>query len=181
MAIIEASGDNLGVVSSDEWDGYTIKPMDTEGGSGYKIIAATDRDILLRVAGIMIPCDSLSVQMTEDIKPIHGATRGRAYALAGGDIDANYSVEFGSWIEDGEQDVLWQALFEPSEGRAVYHTVTVTYLGDPAKGNEGRHSLLTLRKCKAKADSWNVNHGNIIKGKFDGLAIEMYWFGRKGV
>ena len=141
-------------------------------------MASTNRDILCRVAGMMIPFDSLTVNTAENVQPVHGASRPRGYALAGGDIDSNYSVEFGTWLEKSQVDVLRNALFAGPMGQAVYHTVVVTFLGDPAKGGAGRHVLLTLSKCKAKSDSWTFGAGGVNKGKFDGLALDYVWAGK---
>jgi hypothetical protein len=179
MAIIDAG--NIGLGAPDDWEGSTIVPFETEPDSGIKVVAATNRDILLRVGNILVPMDSLSIQNTENIVAVHGSTRGKAYALAGGDIDTTYTVEFGSWLEAGQQDALRQALFTLHENRAVYHSVYVTYLGDPAKGWTGRHPLLTLRKCKAKADSWTFSQGGPSKSKFDGMSVDYFFFGRNGV
>jgi len=162
----------------DSWDGYTTVPVEMEHGSGIKVMAVTNRDILLKVAGRMVPMDSLSINTTENIQPVHGASRARAYALAGGDIDSNYGVEFGSWLTKDEVDALREALFAGPHGEAVYHAVYVTYLGDPAKGYAGRRPLLSLEKCKAKSDSWTFGQGGVSKSKFDGLAIEYQWSGR---
>lgn len=162
----------------DDWEGYTIVPVELEHGAGVKCTATTNRDILCRVAGVMVPFDSLTIGTTEVINPLHGASRARAYALPGGDIDSNYSVEFGTWLSKGEADALREALFAGPHGEAVYHSVQVTFLGDPAKGYAGRHPLLTLTKCKAKSDSWTFSQGSPNKGKFDGLAIDYTWYGR---
>lgn len=162
----------------DAWDGYTIVPFEMENGGGIKVTATTNRDILCRVAGIPIPFDSLSIQGSEVLSALHGASRARAYALPGGDIDSTYSIEFGTWVSKGQADALRMALFAGPHGEAVYHSVQVTYLGDPAKGYAGRHPLLTLTKAKAKADSWTFNQGSPNKGKFDGLAIDYEFYGK---
>jgi len=162
----------------ESWDGYTIVPVELEHGQGIKVTATTNRDILLRVAGQMVPMDSLTINTTENIQPVHGASRARAYALAGGDIDSNYSLEFGTWLSKDDQDSLREALFAGPHGEAVYHTLIVTFLGDPAKGYAGRHPLLTLVKCKAKSDSWTFSQGGPNKSKVDGLALEYLWYGR---
>ena len=177
---VDAAVDDLGssLDPGDSWDGYTICPVETESGTGVKITATTNRDIMLRVAGMMIPFDSLTIGTTENIQPVHGASRARAYALAGGDIDSNYSVEFGTFITKDTVDALREALFAGPHGEAVYHTVYATFLGDPAKSYAGRHKLVTLAKCKAKADSWTFQQGSPNRGKFDGLALDMYWYGR---
>jgi hypothetical protein len=177
---VQADVADLGSILSpgDSWDGYTIVPVEMQSGSGIKITATTNRDIMCKVAGMMIPFDSLTVGTTENIAPLHGASRARGYALPGGDIDSNYSVEFGTWLSKGEADALREALFAGPQGQAVYHTVVVTFLGDPAKGHAGRHKLVTLAKCKAKSDSWTFSQGSPNKGKFDALALDMYWFGR---
>lgn len=167
-----------GLDPGESWDGYTIVPVEMEGGSGIKVTAVTNRDILLRVAGMSVPLESLTVATTEDIKPIHGASRARAYGLPGGDIDTTYSVEFGTWLSKGQIDAMREALFAGPHGEAVYHSVFVTFLGDPAKGYAGRHKLLTLLKCKAKSDTWSFAQGNWGKSKFEGLAADYYWFGR---
>lgn len=163
----------------DSWDGYSIVPVELASGSGYKITAVTDRDILLKVAGINpIPMDSLTINTTENILAVHGGGRPRAYALAGGDIDSNYQVEFGSWITQGQKDAMREALFAGPHGEAVYHTVVVTFAGDPAKGYAGRHTLLVLEQAKSKADTWTISHGAAVKSKFEGLAISYLWYGR---
>jgi hypothetical protein len=159
------------------WDGFTIAPFELGQGT-QKIMATTNRDILCTVAGLKIPFDSLTIGMTEAINPVHGASRARGYALAGGDLDYNYSVEFGTWIESSAADALRNALFTQTEGRAVYHTIHVYFLGDPAKGGAGAHKLLTLGKCKAKADSWTFGQGGVNKGKFEGLALDYEWYGK---
>jgi len=162
----------------DSWDGYSIVPVETISGSGVKVTAVTNRDILLKVGGIMVPMDSLSINTTENIQPVHGASRARAYALAGGDIDSNYSVEFGTWLSMEQVEALREALFAGPHGEAVYHSVVCTFLGDPAKGYAGRHPLVSLLKCKAKSDSWTFSQGGPGKSKFDGLALEYFWYGR---
>ena len=162
----------------DDWNGYTIAPIEMEHGAGVKVTAATNRDILLKVAGLMVPMDSLTINTKEAITPVHGASRARAYALVGGDIDSTYTVEFGTWMSKGEEDALREALFAGPHGEAVYHTVVASFLGDPAKGYAGRHPLIVLNKCKAQSDSWTFGQGSHGKSKFDGLAIEMLWYGR---
>ncbi len=181
MAIIEDSilaGEISALDPGESWDGYTIVPMETEHNKGVKVVATTNRDILCQIAGMMIPFDSLTINTTENVQPVHGAGYPRGYALVGGDIDSNYSVEFGTWLEKSQVDVLRNALFAGPMGQAVYHTLVVTFLGDPAKGGAGRHVLLTLSKCKAKSDSWTFGAGGVNKGKFDGLALDYVWAGK---
>jgi hypothetical protein len=149
-----------------------------EHGQGIKIVATTNRDILCTVAGLKVPFDSLTINFKEKVDPVHGASRARGYALAGGDIDYTYSVEFGTWMESGTADAMRNALFTQTEGRAVYHTIHVYFLGDPAKGGAGAHKLLTLAKCKANADTWTFSQGSPNKGKFDGLALDYEWYGK---
>jgi hypothetical protein len=167
-----------GADPGDSWDGYTIVPMDIKDGNGIKIVATSNRDILLKVAGIKVPFDSLTVTTTEKIDPAHGASTPRALALVGSDIDSTYSVEFGTYLTSGEADALREALFAGPNGEAVYHSISVTFMGDPAKGGAGRQPLITLTKCKARADTWTFSQGAVNKGRFEGLAIEYRWLGR---
>jgi hypothetical protein len=184
MAYIEDSV-NAGIANNgisldpgESWDGYTIAPVEMEHGSGIKIMAVTNRDILCKIAGMMVPFDSLTITTTEAINPLHGASRARAFALPGGDIDSTYSVEFGTWMERGQVDALREALFAGPHGEAVYHSMYVTFLGDPAKGYAGRHPVISVYPCKAKSDTWTFSQGAPGKGKFEGLAIGYYWAGR---
>lgn len=180
MAYIEdtvvADGQIPSLNVGDDWSGYTIVPMEMEHGNGIKVIATTNRDIMCKMAGVMVPFDSLTINTTEVINPLHGASRARAYALPGGDIDSNFSVEFGTWLDKAGQDALRQALFAGPHGEAVYFSIVVTFLGDPAKGYAGRKVLLTLDKCKAKSDSWTYSQGSPNKAKFDGLAIDYHYY-----
>jgi len=159
------------------WDGRTIVPANTLFDPTVKIMAVTNRDILIKVCGMMVPADSLTVTSTEDIKPIHGASRPGVFGLPGGDIAINYSVEFGSWLQEGQVDALRDALFSGPGGRAVYHSVSVSFLGDPAIRHAGRHPLIYLGGCKAKSDSWVFSQGSVGKSKFDGIASRYQWYG----
>ena len=164
-------------VPGESWDGRTIAPASTLLGSSVKIMAVTNRDIMIKVKGIMVPASSLTVACTEDLKPLHGDSVPGAYGIPGGDIDINYSIEFGSWLEDGQVDALREALFSGPNGRAVYHGIYVTFLGDPAMDHAGRHPLLTLEGCKAKSDSWVFSQSTPVMSKFDGLAMRYKWYG----
>jgi len=177
---VQAGPSDLGSLldPGDDWSGYTIVPVEMEHGAGVKVTATTNRDILCKVAGLMVPFDSLTIATTEVLAPIHGASRAKAYGIPGGDIDSNYSVQFGTWLSKGQADALRQALFAGPHGEAVYHQVQVSFLGDPAKAYAGRHPLITLGPCKAKSDTWEFAQGSPNKGKFEGLAIDYRWYGR---
>jgi hypothetical protein len=166
------------VYGADEWDGHEQVPCEING-SGIYIEASNNRNITIRVAGLQFYAQSMTINTKEKLTPIHGTSLARAYALLGGDIDGTGKFEILTMLTDGKQDKLRMALFDAlHEGRAVYFSVYVDYNGDAATGGQGRHNLVTLRKCKANADSWSFSGDN--KSSFDFDFIEDFWFGRKG-
>lgn len=164
----------------DDWDTHEQVARDI-GATGYKIVPSHNRNVTLRLAGIEFYFESLTINTKEKIDPIHGSSLGRPYALLGGDIDGTGKVSLITWVEDGKEDTLRMKLFDPvHEGRALYFSIYVDYNGDTGSfEGEGRHNLVTLRKCKANADSWTFNKGSPNTISFDFQYAEDYWFGRQ--
>lgn len=163
--------------SKDDWNGHEIVPYEIPG-KGYTIVAAHRRNIKLLVAKAEFYFDSLTIGTKEKIDPIHGSSKGRPYALLGGDIDGTGKVELTSWLQTTNTDVLRMSLFDAfHEGRAVYFNILVTYTGDAATGGTGQHKLVELLKCKANSDSWNFPAGGV-KSSFDFQYSDDLWFGR---